>query len=107
MRPAGHVAGTATGLGIPFLQWVYIQSCSANLSDEIIANSQRGSGTRRWGVEEVDLAGLLLKREIHQKRTIAMNGLGSYSASPLARDMLHANIRNQALQVFQKNIFAE
>ena len=57
-----------------------------------------GSGGR--GVEEVDLAGLLLEGEIHEEGTVVVDGLGAHSAAALARDVLHADFGDEALQVF-------
>lgn len=71
-----------------------------HLIKEVVGDGEGGGGTGGWGVEEVDLVGLLLEGEIHEKGAVVVDGLGSDAAAALAGDVFHADFGDEALQVF-------
>ena len=78
-----------------------------HLGEEVGGDGEGGCGSGGWGVEEVDLAGLLLEGEIHEQGAVEVDRLGADAAAAFAGDVRHADFGDEALEVFEKDFFAE
>ena len=80
--------------------WVRIGCRFRHLGEEVAGDGEGGRGSGGRGVEEVDLAGLLLEGEIHKEGAVEVDGLRSDAATAFAGDVLHADFGDEALKVF-------
>ena len=71
-----------------------------HLGEEVGGDGEGCCGSGGWGVEEVDLAGLLLEGEIHEQGAVEVDRLGADAAAAFAGDVRHADFGDEALEVF-------
>lgn len=65
------------------------------MSEEAACDGEGCCGCGERGIEEVDVTGLLLGGEIHEKKAIKVDGLSTHSVGAFTGDMFSADFGDE------------
>jgi hypothetical protein len=65
------------------------------LSEEAACDGEGCCGCGEWGIAEVNMTGLLLEGESHEKKAIEVDGLSMHSVGAFTGDMFSADFGDE------------